>query len=107
MEDQMAQLDITAAPMTGHLPGLQGKNVLVTGGSSGIGQAVAVAFAQHGANGAINYLGLPDEANDTEEQVPACVARCHEHGVRHFVVGGDVSDEEDATREARGAIEGL
>ena len=34
--------------------GLEGKNVLVTGGSSGIGQAIAVRFAEYGANVAIN-----------------------------------------------------
>ena len=44
------------------LPGLRGKNVLVTGGSSGIGQAIAVRFAEYGANVAINYLTTPDEA---------------------------------------------
>jgi NADPH:quinone reductase-like Zn-dependent oxidoreductase len=36
------------------MPGLLGKNVLVTGGTSGIGQATAVRFAEHGANVAIN-----------------------------------------------------
>jgi glucose 1-dehydrogenase len=107
MEDQMAQLDTTAAPVADHLPGLQGKNVLVTGGSSGIGQAIAVAFAQHGANVAINYLRQPEEAHDTEEQVHACVARVQQHGVRDVLVGGDVSDEADVTRMVRGAIDGL
>ena len=47
--------------------------MLVTGGSSGIGQAIAVRFAEYGANVAINYLRQPDEAADTEEQVHACV----------------------------------
>jgi glucose 1-dehydrogenase len=107
MEDQMAQLDTTAAPVADYLPGLQGKNVLVTGGSSGIGQAIAVAFAQHGANVAINYLRQPEEAHDTEEQVHACVARVQQHGVRDVLVGGDVSDEADVTRMVRSAVEGL
>ena len=62
----------TATP-TEAMPGLKGKNVLVTGGSSGIGQAIAVRFAEYGANVAINYLRQPDEASDTEEQVHACV----------------------------------
>ena len=57
------------------LPGLRGKNVLVTGGSSGIGQAIAVRFAEYGANVAINYLRQPEEAQDTEEQVHACAAK--------------------------------
>ena len=35
--------------------GLLGKNVLITGGTSGIGQAIAVRFAGYGANVAINY----------------------------------------------------
>jgi glucose 1-dehydrogenase len=45
------------------MPGLKGKNVLVTGGSSGIGQAIAVRFAEYGANVAINYLRSPEEAH--------------------------------------------
>ena len=32
------------------MKGLKGKNVLVTGGSSGIGQAIAIRFGQEGAN---------------------------------------------------------
>src|SRR6266581_9782036 len=62
--------------------GLKGKNVLVTGGTSGIGQAIAVRFAEHGANVAINYLRQPDEASDTEQQVHACVNRVQQEGVR-------------------------
>jgi len=62
----MAGTMTTEARVTG-LPGLKGKNVLVTGGSSGIGQAIAVRFAEHGANVAINYLTTPDEAQDTED----------------------------------------
>jgi glucose 1-dehydrogenase len=37
------------------MQGIRGKNVLVTGGSSGIGQAIAIRFAEEGANVAINY----------------------------------------------------
>ena len=74
--------------------GLKGKNVLVTGGTSGIGQAIAVRFAEYGANVAINYLQRPDEAADTEEQVHTCVRRVKETGVRDVLVRGDVSDED-------------
>jgi glucose 1-dehydrogenase len=78
--------------------GLQGKNVLVTGGSSGIGQAIAVRFAQYGANVAINYLTTPEEGRDTAEQVHACVRRVRQEGVRDLLVGGDVSREADVVR---------
>ena len=75
--------------------GLQGKNVLVTGGTSGIGQAIAVRFAEYGANVAINYLRHPEEAAETEEQVHACVRRVKEEGVKQVLVRGDVSSESD------------
>jgi glucose 1-dehydrogenase len=90
--------------------GLKGKNVLVTGGSSGIGQAIAVRFAEHGANVAINYLTTPDEGRDTEEQVHACVNRVRQEGVRDVLVQGDVSSEEDVVRmvgEAASELGGL
>ena len=98
------------APGTEPMPGLQGKNVLVTGGSSGIGQAVAVRFASYGANVAINYLHRPEEARDTEEQVHASLAKLHRHGVRHVLVQGDVSQEDDVVRmvdQAQEALGGL
>ncbi|HYN51666.1 MAG TPA: glucose 1-dehydrogenase [Thermoleophilaceae bacterium] len=80
------------------LSGLEGKNVLVTGGSSGIGQAIAVRFAEYGANVAINYLREPEEATGTEEQVQACVAKVQREGVRDVLVGADVSSEDDVVR---------
>src|SRR5689334_23642525 len=83
------------------MPGLKGKNVLITGGSSGIGQAIAVRFAEHGANVAINYLTTPDEAADTEQQVHACVNKVQQHGVRDVLVQADVSQEEDVVRMVR------
>jgi glucose 1-dehydrogenase len=78
--------------------GLKGKNVLVTGGTSGIGQAIAVRFAEHGANVAINYLRSPDEAAETEEQVHSCVKRVRQTGVRDVLVGADVSKEDEVER---------
>jgi glucose 1-dehydrogenase len=87
--------------------GLKGKNVLVTGGTSGIGQAIAVRFAEHGANVAINYLRSPDEATETEEQVHACVTKVRQEGVRNVLVGADVSNEDEVARMVAEAVEQL
>ena len=103
----MANAQATAAPRTKGLQGIEGKNVLVTGGSSGIGQAIAVRFAEYGANVAINYLRQPEEAAETEEQVQACVGKVQREGVKDVLVQGDVSSEEDVVRMVADAIEGL
>ena len=89
------------------MEGLKGKNVLVTGGTSGIGQAIAVRFAEYGANVAINYLRQPEEATDTEEQVHACVRKVRQVGVRDVLVQGDVSKEEDVEAMVDQAISEL
>jgi glucose 1-dehydrogenase len=103
----MAQAQATAGPRTKGLRGLEGKNVLVTGGSSGIGQAIAVRFAEYGANVAINYLRQPEEAAETEDQVQSCVAKVKREGVRDVLVQGDVSKEDDVVRMVADAVEGL
>ncbi len=103
----MTQAAATASPRTKGLRGLEGRNVLVTGGSSGIGQAIAVRFAEYGANVAINYLRQPEEAAGTEEQVQACVSKVQRQGVRDVLVGGDVSNEDDVVRMVGEAVEGL
>ena len=102
-------MDTTPAiqPRTEGMPGLKGKNVLVTGGSSGIGQAIAVRFAEYGANVAINYLRQPEEAHDTEEQVHACVHKVRQEGVKDILVQGDVSKEDDVVRMVHDVIDGL
>jgi glucose 1-dehydrogenase len=103
----MPQDSALVAERTPTLRGLAGKNVLVTGGSSGIGQAIAVRFAEYGANVAINYLTTPDEAADTEEQVQTCVRKVQQEGVRDVLVQADVAQEEDVVRMVGEAVEGL
>jgi glucose 1-dehydrogenase len=89
------------------MPGLVGKNVLVTGGTSGIGQATAVRFAEHGANVAINYVTNPQAAAGTEKQVHTCLQKVRRHGVRDVLVQGDVSSEEDVVRMVHEAADRL
>ena len=95
------------SPAREGMRGLRGKNVLVTGGTSGIGQAIAVRFAEHGANVAINYLRDASEAADTEQQIHACVAKVRQEGVRDVLVGADVSDEDGVARMVADAVEQL
>jgi NAD(P)-dependent dehydrogenase (short-subunit alcohol dehydrogenase family) len=71
---------------------LRGKRALITGGDSGIGRAVAVAFAKEGADVAIAYLSEDDDAAHTAELVEAEGRRC-------VLLPGDLSQEE-ACREA-------
>src|SRR3954463_7705441 len=102
----MAQASPIPARREG-MPGLHGKNVLVTGGSSGIGQAIAVRFAEHGANVAINYMTTPDEAAGTEAQLRACVERVQQQDVRDILVQGDVTSENDVVDMVAEAAERL
>lgn len=71
---------------------LEGKNVLVTGASSGIGQAIAVRFAKDGANVAINYRSGAEQAEATRALIRA-QRNGEEHG-RDMIVQADVSNEQ-------------
>ena len=97
----------TTAARREAMPGLKGKGVLVTGGTSGIGQAIAVKFAEYGANVAINYLRTAEEAADTEQQVNACVNRVQQEGVRDVLVRGDVSQEDQVVAMVGNAVSEL
>lgn len=66
---------------------LKGRRALITGGDSGIGRAVAIAFAREGADVAINYL--PSEEPDAKE----VLKQIEEAGVKAVALPGDLSDE--------------
>jgi 3-oxoacyl-[acyl-carrier protein] reductase len=82
---------------------LAGKTALITGGSRGIGRAIALKLARHGANIAINYLNRDDDAFQARELV-------RKQGVECVLVKGDISDPASVetvvarTREALGPI---
>ncbi|WP_235780173.1 SDR family oxidoreductase [Sinomonas notoginsengisoli] len=66
---------------------LEGRSALITGGDSGIGRAVAIAFAREGADVALTYL--PEEAKDAAEVAD----QVREAGARAELLEGDLRDE--------------
>jgi NAD(P)-dependent dehydrogenase (short-subunit alcohol dehydrogenase family) len=66
---------------------LEGKRALITGGDSGIGRAVALAFAREGADVVISYL--PEEEDDAQETARVV----QEAGRRCVTAPGDVREE--------------
>lgn len=68
---------------------LQGKIAVITGGDSGIGRAVAIAYAREGADIAIVYLNENEDASLTEQAVNGFGRRC-------FRVPADLKREQDA-----------
>ena len=85
--------------------GLAGKGAIVTGASKGIGRAIALEFAQEGANVAICARG--------EEALAKTAAELSALGVKVHAVACDVSDEASysaflsASREALGSVTAL
>ncbi|MFC4017004.1 SDR family oxidoreductase [Micromonospora sp. GCM10011542] len=67
---------------------LDGKRAVITGGDSGIGRAVAIAFAREGADVLISYLGEEEDADARET-----VRLVEEAGRRGVAVRGDITDE--------------
>lgn len=66
---------------------LEGRVAIITGGDSGIGRAVAVAFAREGASVAIAYLDETEDAEKTQQVVEEMGRKC-------LLIPGDVSQEE-------------
>lgn len=79
---------------------LMGKVALITGGDSGIGRAVAIAFAREGADLAISYFDEHKDAEDTQRMVK-------DEGRRCLAVSGDVGDHEHCMHLVHAALEEL
>ncbi|MGH8970883.1 MAG: glucose 1-dehydrogenase [Actinomycetes bacterium] len=80
------------------MKGLQGKVAVVTGGSSGIGQAIAIRLGEQGVDVAINYVGRPEGAEETKESIEhgvnTCMKEMSEAGTHPMLVDADVSQED-------------
>jgi NAD(P)-dependent dehydrogenase (short-subunit alcohol dehydrogenase family) len=77
---------------------LKDRVAIVTGGDSGIGRAVALAFAREGAHVVISYLDEHEDAEETKRVVEAA-------GRSALLVAGDISDDVQCARVVRETVE--
>jgi len=77
---------------------LKGKTAVITGGDSGIGRAVAIAYAREGADVVISYLDEHDDAKDTAKLV-------EEAGQKALLIAGDVTEAEHCRSIVTQAVE--
>ena len=80
------------------MKGLKGKYVLVTGATTGIGNATAIRFAEEGCNVSINFRTNPDAAKETLAAAQQASAGNGHADAKHITVYGDVSKEEDVKK---------
>lgn len=79
---------------------LKGRKALITGGDSGIGRAVALAFAREGADVLISYLNEDDDAQESARLVK-------EAGRKAITVAGDITSHEHCERLVKRAFDEL
>lgn len=77
---------------------LAGKCAVITGGDSGIGRAVAIAFAREGADVLISYLCEDEDAKDTAALVKKAGRRCE-------LVAGDISEASHCRKIIKSAVD--
>lgn len=77
---------------------LAGKTAIITGGDSGIGRAVAIAFAREGADVLIAYLDEDDDARETAHWI-------EQAGRRAVLVRGDIAQREHCLQIVQKAVE--
>ncbi|WLI76149.1 SDR family oxidoreductase [Kosakonia sp. H02] len=80
---------------------LTGRKALITGGDSGIGRAVAIAYAREGADVAIGYL--PEEESDAAEVIKLIEAE----GRKAIAIPGDIRSEDFCKKLVKEAVDGL
>ena len=79
---------------------LNQKNVLITAGAQGIGEAITQQFINCGANVAIHYFSSADRANELKKIAT-------EKGLKAVAIDGDLTKEEDAIKVVNDTIEKL
>ncbi|MDP9382840.1 MAG: SDR family NAD(P)-dependent oxidoreductase, partial [Chloroflexota bacterium] len=77
---------------------LQGKTAVITGGDSGIGKAVAIAFAREGADVLVSYLNEDQDAQETLRYV-------EEAGCKGILMPGDISQEQHCQQIVQRAVD--
>lgn len=77
---------------------LEGRKAIITGGDSGIGRAVAIAFAREGADVLISYLEETEDAEKTAKYV-------REAGKKAVLVPGDIQEESHCRNIIKRAVE--
>lgn len=85
-ESEMTPAPVADDPKYKAAGKLQNKVALITGGDSGIGRAVAIAFAKEGADVAVSYLCEDEDAHETRRLVES-------HGHKCALISGDIGDE--------------
>lgn len=99
LESCMSPRPVSRAPRVGDRR-LDGVRALITGGDSGIGRAVAIAFAREGADVAIGFLNEHEDAERTRDLVEDEGGRCSLHP-------GDIGSERFCRRLVRAAADGM
>ncbi|KXG45316.1 Short-chain dehydrogenase/reductase SDR [Penicillium griseofulvum] len=80
---------------------LSGRNVLVTGGSRGLGALTVEKFASEGSNVAINYMSSKEDADKLASDIAT------KYGVKTVIVQGDAGVKDDCVNAVKTTIEKL
>ncbi|MES4793473.1 MAG: NAD(P)-dependent oxidoreductase, partial [Chloroflexota bacterium] len=98
IEAQMTPRTVAEDPAQRGSGKLAGKVALITGGDSGIGRAVAIAFAREGADVAVVYLNEHQDAEETQRYV-------EQEGRRCLAIAGDVGDDQFCRQAVRRTVD--
>ncbi|MBP2002526.1 NAD(P)-dependent dehydrogenase (short-subunit alcohol dehydrogenase family) [Paenibacillus shirakamiensis] len=100
VEHQMDPLPVYSTEAYHAAGKLTGKRALITGGDSGIGRAVAIAYAKEGADVAIVYLNEHEDAEKTKQEI-------EQIGAKVLLIPGDIGDESFAKKAVEHTVEQL